>query len=400
MPDVRFVVRDAAGARSRHAAPRGRAPVRAVDVVVDDWRDPAVDWSDTPFTMLRSPWDYVERLDEFLGWAEHVATVSALWNPIVLIRWNTHKAYLLELAAAGAPVVPTVLLPKGSAASLDGIADAEGWNAVVVKPAVAVGGHGAGRFEVADLAGQAHLDVLLPVGDVLVQQYAPAVTETGEYSVVLVDAAVTHAVRKRPKPGDFRIHERYGGALEPMAPMPGLVGAARARRRRAARSQRSTRVSTWSSWPGRLHVLEVEVYRAPPVPGARPPVPRGRRPTGSSRRSSRTAGHRPRRLNRPVRCRPLVRRPTHPNPTRPKEPACRSATSVSTPPTSPRSRWRACAAGQPGSAALRGTVPGVCRRAPGGDARRGAHGRRRVRAEDERHAERRRVEGSTTVPRP
>ena len=93
--------------------------------------------------MLRSPWDYVERLDEFLAWAEHVATVSALWNPIALIRWNTHKAYLLELAAAGAPVVPTVLLLQGSAAALDGIADAQGWNSVVVKPAVAVGGHGA-----------------------------------------------------------------------------------------------------------------------------------------------------------------------------------------------------------------------------------------------------------------
>ena len=138
---------------------------RDVDVAVDDWRDPAVDWRDTPFTMLRSPWDYVERLDEFLAWAEHVATVSALWNPIALIRWNTHKAYLLELAAAGAPVVPTVLLLQGSAAALDGIADAQGWNSVVVKPAVAVGGHGAGRFDVGDPAGQAHLDALLAAGE-------------------------------------------------------------------------------------------------------------------------------------------------------------------------------------------------------------------------------------------
>jgi glutathione synthase/RimK-type ligase-like ATP-grasp enzyme len=259
MPEVRFVT------CATLPAPDPDTPrlvdalgARDVDVVVDDWRSPNVDWSDAPFTMLRSPWDYVERLDEFLAWAEHVATVSALWNPIVLIRWNTHKAYLLELAAAGAPVVPTVLLPRGSAAALDGIADAQGWNSVVVKPAVAVGGHGAGRFDVADPAGQAHLDALLPAGDVLVQQYAPAVTESGEYSVVLVDGVVTHAVRKRPKLGDFRIHERYGGALEPMMPTPALAELAA----RVVGSLPSpalyARVDV-VELAGRLHVLEVEV---------------------------------------------------------------------------------------------------------------------------------------------
>ena len=123
-------------------------------------------------TVLRSPWDYVDRLDEFLAWVDHAARATALWNPPALVRWNTHKAYLLELASLGAPVVPTVLLPQGSAAALAGIADAQGWNAVVVKPAVAVGAGGAGRFDVGDRAGQAHLDTLLVDGDVLVQPYA------------------------------------------------------------------------------------------------------------------------------------------------------------------------------------------------------------------------------------
>jgi glutathione synthase/RimK-type ligase-like ATP-grasp enzyme len=259
MPDVRFVT------CATLPAPDPDTPrlvdalaARGVGVAVDDWRDRGVDWSDASFTMLRSPWDYVERLDEFLAWADHVATVSALWNPIALIRQNTHKSYLLELAAAGAPVVPTVLLLQGSAASLDGIADAQGWNSVVVKPAVAVGGRGAGRFEVGDPSGQAHLDALLPVSDVLVQQYAPAVTEDGEYSVVLVEGVVTHAVRKRPKAGDFRIHERYGGALEPLtpsAPLSELAPRVVAALPTAALYARVDVVEL----AGRLHVLEVEV---------------------------------------------------------------------------------------------------------------------------------------------
>jgi glutathione synthase/RimK-type ligase-like ATP-grasp enzyme len=188
-----------------------------------DWRDASVDWSDTRFTMLRSPWNYVDALDEFLEWAEHVATVSALWNPLDIIRWNTNKTYLLDLAARGAPIVPTVVLPRDSAASLDGIADAQGWNTVVVKPAVGVGGYGAGRFDVGDDAGQQHLDVLLPEGDVLVQQYAPSIEDDGEMSLLVFDGVASHAVHKRARPGEFRVHEHHGGVSELAAPSAGLV---------------------------------------------------------------------------------------------------------------------------------------------------------------------------------
>ena len=96
-----------------------------------------------------------------------------LWNPPALVRWNTHKAYLLELASLGAPVVPTVLLARRERGrARPASRTAQGWNAVVVKPAVAVGAGGAGRFDVGDGAGQEHLDALLVDGDVLVQPYA------------------------------------------------------------------------------------------------------------------------------------------------------------------------------------------------------------------------------------
>ena len=127
------------------------------------------------------------------------------------MRWNTHKAYLLDLHERGAPVVPTVVLLGGSAASLDGICDAQGWNSVVVKPAVASGGKGARRAEVGDADAQAHLDDLLAQGDVLVQQFVPAIEHEGEWSVVLVDGRVAHALRKRPAAGDYRVQEEWGG---------------------------------------------------------------------------------------------------------------------------------------------------------------------------------------------
>ena len=187
---------------------------RGVTVEVVDWRDRGVDWAAAGVTVVRSPWDYVLHLPEFLAWADHVATVSALWNPAGLLRWNTHKSYLLELGARGAPVVPMVMLPAGGAASVDGIADAQGWNAIVVKPAVGVGAIGAARFDVGEPAAQEHLDALFGQGDVIVSQYAAAIETDGELSVMLVDGEPTHAVRKRPAAGDYRIHERYGGGIE------------------------------------------------------------------------------------------------------------------------------------------------------------------------------------------
>jgi Prokaryotic glutathione synthetase, ATP-grasp domain len=196
---------------------------RGLAVDIADWRDATVDWASAPVTLLRSPWDYVAHLEQFLEWTQHVATVSGLWNPLDVVHWNTHKSYLLALSAGGAPIVPTVLLPQGSAAALDGIADAQGWNTIVVKPAVGIGAQGAERFEVGADDGQQHLDALLMKGDVLVQQFVESVISDGEISVVLFDGTVAHAIRKRPAPGDFRVQARYGGRVEPVEPSASLV---------------------------------------------------------------------------------------------------------------------------------------------------------------------------------
>ena len=41
--------------------------------------------------VLRSTWNYYRTLDAFLGWAERTARITSLWNPLPVVRWNTHK---------------------------------------------------------------------------------------------------------------------------------------------------------------------------------------------------------------------------------------------------------------------------------------------------------------------
>jgi glutathione synthase/RimK-type ligase-like ATP-grasp enzyme len=229
-----------------------------VTVEVAGWRDPGVDWAGARVTVLRSPWDYVDALDEFVAWTRATGTVTRLWNPPELVAWNVHKSYLLELASRGAPVVPTIVLPRGAAAALDGICDAQGWNCVVVKPAVGIGASGAGRFDVGDPAGQLHLDRLLEAGDALVQRFVPSVTSEGEFAVVLADGEPTHAVRKVPGQGDFRVHEQWGGRAEPAVPSDALADLAARACAALPEPPLYARVDALRLG-GLWHVLEVEV---------------------------------------------------------------------------------------------------------------------------------------------
>ena len=45
------------------------------------WDDPNVAWSEAPLVAVRSPWDYVGRLGEFLAWAHKVGSATRLVNP-------------------------------------------------------------------------------------------------------------------------------------------------------------------------------------------------------------------------------------------------------------------------------------------------------------------------------
>jgi glutathione synthase/RimK-type ligase-like ATP-grasp enzyme len=172
------------------------------------WDDPDARWASAGVVVIRSPWDYHRRLGAFLDWADYVGSVTQLWNPPSIVRWNCHKGYLVELEARGVPIVPTRLLRAGEHASL-------GAGEHVVKPAVSIGADRTVRH-----ASQADLDALVATDDVLVQPYLSEIETEGEVSIVCVRDEPTHAVRKVPAPGDFRSQEHLGARLEtiPLAP--------------------------------------------------------------------------------------------------------------------------------------------------------------------------------------
>lgn len=176
------------------------------------WDDPGVNWSAYDVALLRSTWDYVDRIEEFLGWCERCAGSTRLLNAPPVVRWNTDKHYLAHLAQAGVPVVPTRFVEPGMDAagefaafmaggpSACSVGDASAWTEFVVKPAVGAGSRDAARYGRSD-APQAvrHLRRLLDAGrSAMLQPYLDRVDERGETAVLYLGGVFSHAIRKGP----------------------------------------------------------------------------------------------------------------------------------------------------------------------------------------------------------
>lgn len=182
------------------------------DVETPCWDDTSVDWSSYDIAVLRSTWDYAERLDEFLDWADRCAVQTRLVNSPAVVRWNTDKHYLVQLAHAGVPVVPTLFVEPAAdpAAELQRfLSGAPGAFSVgrdgdfaefVVKPSVGAGSRDAARYRRQDSAKAVqHIARLLNAGrSVMLQPYLDRVDEHGETAVIYLGGQYSHSIRKGP----------------------------------------------------------------------------------------------------------------------------------------------------------------------------------------------------------
>lgn len=232
---------------------------RGLTVEARRWDLPGA-WDAAALVVLRSTWDYAGRIEEFRAWLDRLdAAGVAVCNPTDLVRWNLHKSYLLDLERQGVPVVPTRLVERGSALSLAEVSADAGWGDVVVKPAVAA----TARLTVHEAregtaATARHFTELVAAEDVLVQPFVPAVVEEGEVSIVAIGGEPTHAVRKRAKPGDWRVQVNFGGTDERIALDDELLAVAARALGALDEPPAYARVDV-ARHAGRYHLMELEL---------------------------------------------------------------------------------------------------------------------------------------------
>ena len=176
---------------------------KGIDARVLAWDDPTVSWGRYDVALLRSPWDYTERLAEFMAWCMRVDQSTRLLNPLQVLRWNTDKHYLADLASLGVPIVPTVFVEPDA----DPLPALEAFLATqveaseyVVKPAVSAGSRDTQRYSLSQqFAASNHIARLLDQGrSVMLQPYLASVDALGETALIYMNGEFSHAIRKGP----------------------------------------------------------------------------------------------------------------------------------------------------------------------------------------------------------
>jgi glutathione synthase/RimK-type ligase-like ATP-grasp enzyme len=190
--------------------------------------DAEVDWGRFDRIVVRSTWDYFQRIDAFRAWLTRLEQQGApVLNPVSTLRWNSDKRYLQQLAARGLPVIDTAWIARGETVELEALLSARGWEEAVVKPAISGGGWRTFRVR-RDQAHtrQAELAVLTAAGDTMVQPFVREILEDGERSLVFFNRTFSHAMHKRPKPGEFLVQLEHGGSIAPIDPPAELLALA------------------------------------------------------------------------------------------------------------------------------------------------------------------------------
>lgn len=186
------------------------------------WDGPRAAFTGADAVVLRSTWGYYRALDEFKGWTEAMAASTRLFNSIDLVRWNLRKDYVEKLAAAGVRVPRSFVVPC-EVSAIGRVFEETGWLRAVVKPASGASGHSVELLQRATLTAQVTdlADEARRAG-VVVQEFLPEIA-AGELSLVYFDGVFSHAIRKRPPPGEFRTNSRYKPIRTAEAPPPDVT---------------------------------------------------------------------------------------------------------------------------------------------------------------------------------
>lgn len=200
---------------------------RGIEVETIPWDRPDTDWKRYDLVVIRSTWDYQHHAETFLATLEEIEAATRLCNSSAIARWNMRKTYLRELEQQGVPIVPTIWREGLARGGLRTLFDELGSDEAVIKPVMSGNAEGAWRLDhehARDLAGV--IEAYFHGRPLMMQAFEQAIVEEGEFSLIYMGGAFSHAILKVPKSGDFRVQEEHGAEIVAIKPEPALRAAA------------------------------------------------------------------------------------------------------------------------------------------------------------------------------
>ena len=188
------------------------------------WRRADVAWADYTAVYIAAPWDYPADPGAFLQvLADIDASPAVLVNDLSLVRWNLSKTYLRDLEERGALIVPSRwsdelppdFLNHGGLESVF----AEYGERIIIKPVINT--NATDTFLLTrpvDADVQSRLQQTFRGRAYVVQPFIDNIRSEGEFSLFHIGAHYSHAIRKVPRSGDFRVQEEHGAAITAIEP--------------------------------------------------------------------------------------------------------------------------------------------------------------------------------------
>jgi len=180
------------------------------------WDQAETDWSYFDLAIIRSTWDYQDRIKEFIKVLTEIDSSSCvLQNSLNLINWNIDKTYLKTLSQNEVEIVPSLFLDEFSSDELKNCFAHFFTDKLIIKPCIS-----ANADDTFVIKESNYLD-MLPLLESLfnnrkfiVQPFIESIIDEGEYSLIFFKKKHSHTLLKKPKKNDFRVQEEHGGELQ------------------------------------------------------------------------------------------------------------------------------------------------------------------------------------------
>ncbi len=231
---------------------RKAATLRGVEIFDLAWDEPRVFSESWDAVLVGTAWDYQDRQEEFLSAMEDLSRICPLYNPPELLRWNSRKTYLRDLTGKGFLIVPTLFLESLNPEDLKDACQHFGTETLVVKRQVGANAEGQHLWR---------MGALLPdcQGAVMVQPFLQKVRTEGELSFIFIGERFSHALRKLPKEGDYRVQSAYGGREQVHVPDSREMETARGILESLEPAPVYARMDFVQGEKDRLHLMELEL---------------------------------------------------------------------------------------------------------------------------------------------
>jgi glutathione synthase/RimK-type ligase-like ATP-grasp enzyme len=163
-----------------------------IDAVI--WNDDTINWKNYDIILIKSPWDYHEKILSFYSWLENIKSLGIrMLNPIDIIKWNSNKRYLDDIFKAGLPVIPSIYLDKGTQIPTDNSLFSQlNTDKIVVKPCISAGANNTIIVDEVTIVQQSDaINLLLSEDEYIVQPFVKEISE-GEWSFIFFNRQYSH----------------------------------------------------------------------------------------------------------------------------------------------------------------------------------------------------------------